>query len=166
MTISIVTPSYNQAPFIERTLRSVLDQGYPDLQYFVQDGGSKDGTADILERHADRLAGFDCQPDGGQAQAINRGFARTDGEIMAWLNSDDILLPGALAHVAAKFAAHPEIDVLYGHRVLIDENDCEIGRWIMPAQYHLLPGDTTHLPSRRLRVVRDYSTDITKRGVT
>ena len=131
--ISIVTPSFGQAPFIERTLKSVIDQGYPNLEYFVQDGGSKDGTVEILERHARHLNGWDSVPDNGQSQAINRAFARTTGEIMAWLNSDDVLFPGALACVADFFAKNPDVDVVYGHRVLIDEKDREIGRWILPA---------------------------------
>jgi len=131
--ISIVTPSFKQAEFIERTIKSVLDQSYPNLEYHVQDGGSEDGTAEILERYADRLAGWESRPDSGQSEAINLGFARTSGEIMAWLNSDDIMLPGALAYVAAHFNQHPGIDVVYGHRILIDENDQQIGRWVMPA---------------------------------
>lgn len=131
--VSIVTPSFWQAAFIERTLKSVIDQQYPNLEYIVQDGDSGDGTREILERYADRLTAWDSSPDGGQAHAINRGFARATGEIMAWLNSDDILLPGALAHVADYFSRHPDVDVVYGHRVLIDENDQEIGRWLLPA---------------------------------
>jgi glycosyltransferase involved in cell wall biosynthesis len=132
LRISLVTPSFGQADFIERTIRSVLEQGYPNLEYYVQDGGSIDGTGAILERYADRLSGWDARPDSGQSQAINRGFARTTGEIMAWLNSDDVLLPGTLAYVADYFARHPEVDVVYGHRVLLDEGDRQIGVWILP----------------------------------
>ena len=130
--ISLVTPSFKQAHFIGRTIESVLAQGYPNVEYFVQDGASPDDTVEVLRRYQGRIAGWDSSPDTGQSQAINRGFARTSGEIMGWLNSDDILLPGALAAVGTFFAEHPEVDVVYGHRVLIDENDAEIGRWIMP----------------------------------
>jgi hypothetical protein len=130
--ISIVTPSYKQAEFIERTIKSVLDQQYPDLEYFVQDGGSQDGTEEILNCYSDKLTGWESRSDNGQSQAINLGFANTSGEIMAWLNSDDILLPGALAYVANYFNHHPKIDVVYGHRMLIDENDQQIGRWMLP----------------------------------
>ena len=130
--ISIVTPSFRQGAFIEKTLLSVFEQQYPNLEYFVQDGGSKDSTVEILEKHKDKLAGWESEGDSGQSQAINRGFAKTSGEIMAWLNSDDLLLPGTLATVADYFNRHPEVDVLYGNRLLIDENDMEIGRWIMP----------------------------------
>ena len=130
--ICLVTPSFGQATYIGRTIESVLSQAYPKLEYFVQDGGSKDGTVDVLRGYDGRLAGWESSPDSGQSQAINRGFARTSCEIMGWINSDDILMPGALHAVGGFFADHPDVDVVYGHRVLIDENDAEIGRWIMP----------------------------------
>lgn len=130
--ISIVTPSFNQAHLIERTIQSVLDQKYPSIEYIVQDGGSRDGTSDVLKRFADRLHHWESTPDAGQTDAINRGFLHATGEIMAYLNSDDVLLPGTLNAVATFFAEHPEIDAVYGHRVLIDEHDREIGRWILP----------------------------------
>jgi hypothetical protein len=131
-SISIVTPSFRQGEFIERTIKSVLEQRYPKLNYFVQDGGSTDETIEVLRRYGPQLAGWSSGPDAGQSQAINLGFAKTTGEIMAWLNSDDLLMPGALAHVASYFAEHPEIDVVYGHRILIDVEDREIGRWVLP----------------------------------
>ncbi len=130
--ISLVTPSFQQGHFIEATLRSVLDQGYPALSYFVQDGGSKDDTLDILRAYEKRLAGWMSSPDRGQAHAINLGFKRADGEIMGWLNSDDLLLSGSLAFVGDYFTRHPDVDVVYGNRLLIDENGQEIGRWILP----------------------------------
>ncbi len=130
--ISIVTPSYQQGGYIERTIQSILGQSYPNLQYFVQDGGSKDGTVDVLKQYEDRLSGWTSEKDSGQSQAINHGFAHTDGEIMAWLNSDDLLLPGALHTVADYFNRHPDVDVVYGNRLMVDESDMEIGRWIMP----------------------------------
>ncbi len=131
-TLSIVTPSFNQADYLERTVKSVLDQHYPALEYIIQDGGSTDDTPLILEHYQDRVAHFESKKDKGQAHALNLGFARASGEIMAWLNSDDLLLPGTLNYVANFFAKHPKVDVVYGHRVLIDENDGEIGRWILP----------------------------------
>jgi len=132
LKISIVTPSFQQGQFIEQTLLSVLDQKYPNLEYFVQDGGSKDGTVDILKRFSDQLSGWTSKKDSGQSQAINLGFTNTSGEIMAWLNSDDLLLPGTLATVADYFNRHPDVDVVYGNRLLIDQNGLEIGRWILP----------------------------------
>ncbi len=130
--ISVVTPSFNQGPYIERTLKSVLDQEYPRLQFVVQDGGSKDETTAVLDRYRDRLHHCDSRPDRGQSHAINLGFAHTSGEIMAYLNSDDLLLPGSLHAVAQFFQTHPEVDVLYGHRIVIDERDGERGRWVLP----------------------------------
>lgn len=130
--ISIVTPSFNQASFLERTVRSVLDQGYPRLEYIVQDGGSTDGSVDVLRRYGDRLTAWDSRSDRGQAHAVNLGMQQTTGSIMAYLNSDDLLLPGSLAAVSRFFTDNPDIDVVYGHRVLIDDHDREIGRWILP----------------------------------
>jgi len=131
-SISIVTPSYEQGRFLGRTINSVVSQNYPRLEYFVQDGGSTDATREILERFDDSLSGWVSEPDGGQADAINRGFARTSGEVMAYLNSDDLLLPGSLAYVAGYFSAHPDVDAVYGQRVLIDEHDRQIGVWVLP----------------------------------
>ena len=130
--ISIVTPSYEQGRYLERTIYSVLSQSYPRLEYVVQDGGSRDATREVLKRRGESLSHWTCEPDEGQADAINRGFARTGGEIMAYLNSDDLLLPGSLAYIARYFAAHPRIDVVYGHRMLIDEHDRQIGRLVLP----------------------------------
>jgi glycosyltransferase involved in cell wall biosynthesis len=132
LTVSIVTPSLNQGVFIERTIQSVINQGYPSLEYVIQDGDSSDGTKSILERYAPFLFAFQAVRDSGQANAINLGFRRTTGDIMAYLNADDVLLPGTLHYVAHFFATHPSVEVVYGHRVLIDENDQEIGRWILP----------------------------------
>jgi FkbM family methyltransferase len=131
-TIALVTPSYNQGEFLERTIRSVVDQSYPALEYVIQDGGSDDSTHAVIDRYRDRLASCASEPDDGQADAINRGFAHTSGVIMGWLNSDDVLLPGALAAVARHFAKHPETDLVYGHRAVIDEHDRQVGAWILP----------------------------------
>ncbi len=130
--IAIVTPTLNSERFLERTIQSVVSQGYPSLEYVVKDGDSSDGTPDVLERYRPRLAAVDVSRDAGQADAINRGFAATTGEIMAYLNGDDVLLPGTLRYVARYFATHSNVDVVYGHRILIDEDDREIGRWVLP----------------------------------
>ncbi|MDB5813233.1 MAG: glycosyltransferase involved in cell wall bioproteinis [Rhodocyclales bacterium] len=130
--VSIVTPSFGQGDYIGRTIESVLGQQYPNLEYFVQDGGSEDGTGDILRSYQDRLSGWESKADHGQSNAINLGFSRCTGEVMAWINSDDILLPGTIHAVIEYFNRHPDVDVVYGNRLLIDENDFNIGRWILP----------------------------------
>jgi glycosyltransferase involved in cell wall biosynthesis len=116
--LSIVTPSYNQGRFLEQTIRSVLDQGYPNLEYFVLDGGSTDGSAEIVRRYADRLAGWTSEPDGGQFDAINKGFARATGEIMAWLNADDLYCPWTFETVARIFTDAPEVQWLTSQTLL------------------------------------------------
>ncbi|HEY1191883.1 MAG TPA: glycosyltransferase family 2 protein [Gemmata sp.] len=130
--ISIATPSFNQGHFLEHTIHSVLSQEYPRLEYVVQDGGSTDRTAEVLDRHRSKLFRCESRKDNGQSQAINLGLAGTTGEIMAYLNSDDLLLPGALHTVAKYFEDHPDVDVVYGHRVLIDGEGYELGRWVLP----------------------------------
>ncbi|MBA4741022.1 MAG: glycosyltransferase [Burkholderiales bacterium] len=132
LKFSIVTPSYGQGKFIARTINSVFDQKYPFIEYFVQDGGSKDETIDQIKFYEGRLAGWASEIDSGQSQAINRGFHKTSGEIMSWLNSDDLLLPGALKIVSRFFLENPDVDVVYGNRLQIDVYDREIGRWILP----------------------------------
>lgn len=112
--ISVVTPSFNQHAYVEATLRSVLDAGYPALEYVVVDGGSTDGSAEIIERHARRLAWSVSEPDGGQYDAINKGFSRTTGEVMAWLNSDDMYFDWTLRTVGAVFAQFPNIEWVCG----------------------------------------------------
>lgn len=130
-TISIVTPSYNQAQYVGRTVRSVLLQRYANLEYVVMDGGSDDGSQDVLEPYRDRFAHYESAPDGGQSDAVKRGFERTSGEIMAWLNSDDVLAPGALDFVADYFEKHPGVDAIYSNRVIIDDADRVIGHWVL-----------------------------------
>lgn len=118
--ISIVTPSYNQADFLESTIRSVLGQHYTNLEYIVIDGGSIDGSVEIIERYASDFAYWVSERDGGHANALNKGFARTTGEIMGWINSDDILQQGALSLLAEIFTEFSEIEWLTGQRSYID----------------------------------------------
>jgi glycosyltransferase involved in cell wall biosynthesis len=125
--ISVVTPSFNQVAFLERTLTSVLDQGYPDLEYLVMDGGSTDGSVEVIRRYADRLTYWTSGPDGGQADAVNRGWQRSTGDVLGWINSDDFYLPGTLAFVAEFLDAHPEVDVLYGRCQVIGADGHPIG---------------------------------------
>lgn len=113
-TFSVIIPSLNQAAYLEATLLSVLGQGYPGLEVLVLDGGSTDASLAVIERHADRLAFWRSHPDAGQAAAINEGMARASGDLLCWLNSDDIFLPGVLADVAASFPDVSRPDACYG----------------------------------------------------
>lgn len=149
-TISIVTPAYAHGHFIETTIQSVLEQQYPALEYIIKDGGSKDNTVDILKKYVPQLAYWESTKDTGQSQAINIGFSHAHGEIMAYLNSDDLLLPGALHYVADYFAKHPEVDAVYGHRILIDENNDEIGRWILPPHQDKILAWADYIPQETL----------------
>ena len=148
--ISIVTPSFKQGHFIQRTINSVLDQNYPALEYVIQDGGSRDNTVQVLESYGSRLNSWLSEPDGGQSDALNKGFSRTTGEIMAYLNSDDLLMPGSLAVVADHFTRHPDVDVVYGHRFIIDEDDCEVGRWVMPPHDSRVLAYADYIPQETL----------------
>jgi glycosyltransferase involved in cell wall biosynthesis len=127
MKFSVITPSFQQGRFIERTIQSVLAQATPavKLDYIVCDGGSQDETVEILRRYADRLRWLSA-PDGGQADAVNRGIALTQGEIIAWINSDDVYYAGAFAAVQAVFAAHPWVQVMYGDADHIDAADRQL----------------------------------------
>ncbi len=121
--ITVVTPSFNQAAYLERTIRSVLDQGYPKLEYIIVDGGSTDGSVDIIKLYADRLAWWVSEPDRGQSHAINKGLQRATGEWVAWQNSDDIYYPGAFHDLAVASAKHPQAGLIIGNMMLIDEHD-------------------------------------------
>jgi hypothetical protein len=118
--VSIVTPSFNQGRFLRRTVESVLGQTYPHIEYVVIDGGSSDASVEILKSYGNRLSWI-SEPDRGQGHALNKGFARTHGEIRAYLNSDDVLAPGAVEKVVAYFLAHPNWDLVYGRAHFIDE---------------------------------------------
>jgi glycosyltransferase involved in cell wall biosynthesis len=147
--VSIVTPSYNQAQYLEETIRSVLAQDYPNIEYMIVDGGSTDGSLEIIQRYADRLAWWISEPDQGQTEALNKGFAHASGEIYAWLNSDDTYLPGAVSEAVAGLLAHPEAAMVYGDANLIDQGGKVIGQF--PARQtdlrHLLRG-SVHIPQQ------------------
>ena len=112
--ISVITPSFNQAKFLEKTIESVLSQGYPNLEYIVIDGGSTDGSVEILERWSDKLTYWISEPDSGHGEALNKGFARSTGDLMCWLNSDDMYYPWTLEVVAEIFAQFQEVEWIVG----------------------------------------------------
>jgi glycosyltransferase involved in cell wall biosynthesis len=127
--VSIVTPSYNQGQFLEQTIQSVLTQDYPDLEYLVIDGGSTDRSVEIIQAHADRLAGWVSEKDLGQTDAINKGFGLASGEIFAWLNSDDTYQPGAVGEAVDYLRRHPEVGMVYGAAYYIDEDGRPVARY-------------------------------------
>ena len=137
-TISIVTPSFNQGDFVEWTVKSVLRQRYQKLEYIFMDGGSSDTTLQRVNPYVNQFTHFESGQDGGQSAAIAKGFEFATGEIMGFLNSDDVLLPGTLNFVADFFRKNPRIDFIYGHRCIINEHNDVLGHWILPAHNNYL----------------------------
>lgn len=125
--ISIVVPSYNQEKFLERTILSILNQNYPNLEFIIIDGGSTDGSVNIIKKYEKYLAYWVSEKDKGQSDALNKGFTKATGDIIGWLNSDDIYLPGILFKIAKLFGKNSAVDIIYGNRLDIDENDEIIG---------------------------------------
>jgi glycosyltransferase involved in cell wall biosynthesis len=125
----VVTPSYNQGRFLEQCIRSVLEQDYPDLEYLILDGGSTDGSVDVIRRYGRRLAFWVSERDGGQGAAINRGFRLATGDVVAWVNADDFYLPGALARVADAYRADPTASFFFGDGWRVDEAGQKVGNF-------------------------------------
>jgi glycosyltransferase involved in cell wall biosynthesis len=138
--ITIITPSFNQAAFLERTILSVLDQDYPNLEYIIIDGGSSDGSVDIIRKYQAHLAYWVSEPDYGQTHAINKGLERATGDWVGWQNSDDIFYPGAFMYVAQAAIRSPKTELIVGDINLIDEKDWVIRemRYVRPTYESLL----------------------------
>jgi FkbM family methyltransferase len=153
-SLAIVTPCLNGRTYLRETMTSVLAQDYPGLHYVIQDGRSRDGSPELAQQlaaaHRRGTVAVASEHDDGQADAINRGFARTSGDIMAWLNADDVLLPGSLDYVGRYFAQHPEIDLVYGHRIVIDVEGREVARWILPPHMPAAMGWADFVPQETL----------------
>jgi glycosyltransferase involved in cell wall biosynthesis len=147
--VSIITPSFNQARYLESTIHSVLDQDYPNLEYIIVDGGSNDGSVEIIHKYSDRLAWWVSEKDRGQTDAINKGLARAKGEILAWLNSDDTYQPHAISEAVGFLLNRPELGLVYGDAHFIDENGRVIG--CFPAaqtDYRRLRQGYVHIPQQ------------------
>ena len=147
--VSIVTPSFNQRRYLEATLRSVLEQDYPNIEYIVVDGGSTDGSLELIKRYADRLAWWVSEKDRGQTDAINKGFVHAHGEILAWLNSDDTYEPGALRAAVEFLQTHPQVGMVYGDTHYIDENGRILGKFpAAQTDYKKLRQGYVHIPQQ------------------
>lgn len=129
--VSIITPSYNQAAYLEATIKSVLEQDYPNIEYLVVDGVSEDGSAEIIQKYANELTWWVSEPDDGQADAINKGLRRAQGKYVAWLNSDDVYLPGAVKRAVDVFEVNPQAGLVYANLQSIDE----VGKVFNTIQY-------------------------------
>jgi len=145
--VSIVTPSYNQKKYLEETILSVINQDYPALEYFVIDGGSTDGSVEIIKKYQGKLAGWVSESDLGQTDAINKGFNLCQGDIMAWINSDDIYHDGAISSAVEFLQEHPEIGMVYGDTDLIDDESRKIGHFnAKQASYQRLMRGGVYIP--------------------
>jgi glycosyltransferase involved in cell wall biosynthesis len=130
--VSLITPSLNQGEYLEETIRSVLEQDYPRLEYFVIDGGSTDNSLEIIEKYKSRLDYWVSEADQGQSHAINKGLKRAAGDFLGWINSDDVLLPGAIRRGVEALQAYPDVDVVYGRLERIDEQGRPVPTPILP----------------------------------
>jgi glycosyltransferase involved in cell wall biosynthesis len=160
--VSIVTPSFNQARYIEATIQSVHSQDYPRIEYLIVDGGSTDGSVEIIKKYQGRggvtpplqrhpIHWWVSEPDKGQTDAINKGFERAQGQILAWLNSDDTYEPGAVSAAVKFLLDHPQVGMVYGDCNFIDENGNVIGKfWAAQTDYRLLRQGYVHIPQQTM----------------
>jgi glycosyltransferase involved in cell wall biosynthesis len=149
--VSIVTPSFNQAPYLEETIRSVLGQDYPRIEYMIVDGGSTDGSVRIIEKYADKLAWWISEVDKGQTDAINKGFGRAKGQILAWINSDDTYQPDAVSAAVKYLQELPEVGMVYADCNFIDEGGHVIGKFgAAQTDYKRLRQGYVHIPQQTM----------------
>jgi glycosyltransferase involved in cell wall biosynthesis len=149
--VSIVTPSFNQAAYLEETIRSVLEQDYPRIEYMIVDGGSTDGSVDIIKNNADKLAWWVSEADKGQTDAINKGFGRANGQILAWINSDDTYEPGAVSAAVEYLQKHPDVGMVYADCNIINERGQVIGKFgAAQTDYKRLRRGYVHIPQQTM----------------
>jgi len=149
--VSIVTPSFNQAPYLEETIRSVLEQDYPRIEYIIVDGGSADGSVGIIKSYEDKLAWWVSEVDKGQTDAINKGFGHAKGQILAWINSDDTYEPGAVSSAVKYLQEHPDIGMVYADCNFINEDGKLIGKFgAAQTNYKRLRRGYAHIPQQTM----------------
>ena len=145
--VSIITPSYNQGHFLEASIQSVLAQSYPNIEYIAVDGGSKDNSLEILKKYQKHFAWWVSEKDKGHADALNKGFSRATGEILAWLNSDDVYYPHAVAEAVAILQERPEVGMVYANADLIDNSGAKIGQFASrQTDYRRMLRGSVHIP--------------------
>ena len=149
--VSIITPSFNQARYLDATIQSVLSQDYPNIEYMIVDGDSNDGTINVIKKYQSNLAWWVSEKDKGQTDALNKGFARAKGEILAWLNSDDTYEPGAVSAAVRYLQEHPEVGMVYGDCNFINESGRVIGQFdSAQTSYRLLRQGYSHIPQQTM----------------
>ena len=147
--VSIITPSFNQADFLESTILSVIQQDYPRLEYIIVDGGSNDDSEEIIRKHEDQISSWSSEPDAGQTEAINKGFGRATGDILAYLNSDDLYRPGAVSEAVEFLSKHADVGMVYGDADYINETGQTIGRFpAAQTDYRRLRRGYVHIPQQ------------------
>ena len=149
--VSIITPSFNQAAYLEETIKSVLTQDYPNIEYIVIDGGSTDGSVDVIKKYQSRIAFWVSEQDKGQTDAINKGFAKAKGDILAWLNSDDTYHPKAVGEAVLFLMENPDVAMVYADCDFIDERGVVIGKFASrQTDYHKLRSGYVHIPQQTM----------------
>ena len=159
--VSIITPSFNQAKFLEATIQSVFEQDYPHIEYIIVDGGSTDGSVDVIKKYEEKLAWWVSEKDKGQTDAINKGFNRASGDILAWLNSDDTYNPGAVTAAVKYLMANPGVALVYADCNFIDEDDKIIGKFnSAQTDYRRLREGYVHIPQQTMFFRAHYWTEL------
>lgn len=154
--VSIVTPSFNQAQYLEQTILSVLSQDYPRLEYIIIDGGSSDGSVEIIHKYASRLAYWVSERDQGQADALRKGFSRARGSVWAWLNSDDLYYPGTVTQAVEYLQMHPQVGMVYGDADLIDQSGEILGKFAArQTDYRRMLDGFVHIPQQASFICAD-----------